>query len=98
MLKVLKVTGASLSPAFREGDFVIVAKIPFFINKINPGDIVVFNHHAHGIMIKKVERVVPEKDEVYVIGTREDSLDSRRFGPISQKAVIGKVIWHIKKP
>jgi signal peptidase I len=98
MLKVLKVTGASLSPTFREGDFVIVAKIPFFINKINPGDIVVFNHHDYGIMIKRVERVVPEKDEVYVIGTRGDSLDSRLFGPINQKTVIGKVIWHIKKP
>jgi type IV secretory pathway protease TraF len=49
-------------------------------------------------LIKIVERVLPEEEAVYVIGASEDSLDSRRLGPISHAAIKGRVIWHIAKP
>jgi type IV secretory pathway protease TraF len=47
-------------------------------------------------MMKKVERVVPDRDEIYVVGTHGNSVDSRQFGAISTKALVGKVIWHIR--
>ena len=99
MLKLLKVSGDSLSPAFQEGDFVVIAKIPLFFNHPpKPGDVIVFNHAVFGTMIKLVESVILEKEELFVVGTHQNSIDSRRFGPIPIRSVIGKVIWHIKRP
>lgn len=97
MFRLLKVSGDSLSPQYRHGDFVLVAKIPFFLSTIRRGDIVVFRHPSYGTMIKKVDHVVADRDEIYVIGTHADSVDSKQFGAIG-KAVVGKVIWHIRKP
>lgn len=85
-------------PAFRDGDFVLVCKIPFLFDKLRQGDVIAFRHKEYGTMIKQVQDFTPSKEEVRVIGTHEDSVDSRHFGPISYKDVLGKVIWHIKKP
>lgn len=94
----MKVTGESLSPVYRDGDFVLINKIPFFLKKIKKGDIIVFDHKTYGRMIKKVDKVALDTGEIYVIGTHAQSVDSREFGPIHKEAVLGKVIWHIRKP
>jgi signal peptidase I len=96
MLSLLRVSGDSLAPAYQDGDFVVVSKIPFFLGMIRCGDIIVFKNSEYGTMIKKVDRITPGGDEIYVVGTHENSVDSRRFGAISKQAVVGKVIWHIK--
>jgi len=98
MLKVLKVSGNSLSPTYQEGDFVMVSTVPLLFGALKRGDIVVFRHEVYGTMIKIVEAVAPGGEEFSVVGTRPDSVDSRRFGLISRQDVVGKVIWHIKKP
>jgi nickel-type superoxide dismutase maturation protease len=97
MIQILKVTGESLSPFFLEGDFVVVSKIPFVLRKIKCGDIVVFRHPAYGTMIKKVEQISPDGEEIFVLGTHPESTDSRQFGPLLRRQLIGKVIWHIRK-
>jgi len=98
MLQLLKVTGESLSPLYKEGDFVVITTLPFFLRRLRQGNIIVFQHGLYGTLIKIVERVLPDEDAVYVIGTSEDSLDSRRLGPISRAAIKGRVLWHIAKP
>ncbi len=98
MFRVLKVAGNSLLPTYRDGDFVLVSKIPFLFGKIRQGDVIAFRHKAYGTMIKEVQWVARNKDEIYVLGTHEDSVDSRHFGPIVRQDVLGKVLWHIKKP
>ncbi len=98
MLRLFKISGSSLSPAFREGDFVVVSKIPFLFRRLREGDVVVFRHEHYGVMIKRVASFDPDMDEVFVLGEGENSTDSRRFGPISRRSVLGKVIWHIRKP
>ena len=98
MFRLLKVTGDSLSPMYKEGDYVVITTLPFLSRRIRPGDIIVFQHGLYGTLIKIVDRILPEGDEVYVIGASENSLDSRRLGPISRQAIKGKVIWHIVKP
>lgn len=97
MIQILKVTGESLSPFFLEGDFVVVSKIPFVLRKIKAGDIVVFRHPVYGTMIKKVERISPDGEEIFVLGTHAESTDSRQFGPLRRSQLTGKVIWHIGK-
>ena len=98
MLKLLKITGNSLTPEYQEGDFVLVAKIPFFLDRLKTGDAVVFTHPAYGQMIKLVEHVDQPGKMVFVIGTHANSLDSRHLGPIPRAELQGKVICHIKKP
>ncbi|MBU2611842.1 MAG: S26 family signal peptidase [Chloroflexi bacterium] len=98
MFRLLKVTGDSLSPLYKEGDFVVITTLPFFLRRLRQGDIIVFQHGLYGTLIKIVERVLPEEEAVYVIGASEDSLDSRRLGPISRQAIMGRVIMRIAKP
>ena len=99
MLRLLKVTGTSLLPFYYEGDFVLLLKIPFFINRwIQPGDTVVFRHQDYGLMIKNVSRISPDMGEIFVLGTHPGSTDSRQFGAVSIDLVLGKVIWHFHNP
>jgi signal peptidase I len=98
MLKLLKVTGSSLSPSYQEGDFVVVTKIPLFLVHLKPGDTLVFRHPDYGTLIKQIDHLIPETGEIYVVGTDEFSVDSRRFGFITKDDILGKVIWHIKRP
>ena len=96
MIQVLKVTGESLSPLFLEGDYVLVVKCPIFLYSLKNGDVIVFQHSQYGAMIKRIGSISPESDEIYVMGNHPDSIDSRRFGPIHRKDVVGKVLWRIK--
>ena len=98
MCKVLRVTGDSLSPFFLEGDFVVVSKIPFFLRKPRSGDVVVFRHPVYGTMIKRIEHLSPDGEEVYVVGEHPLSTDSRQFGALPRRLLQGLVIWHIRKP
>lgn len=95
MCRIIKVTGESLTPLFEEGDFVLVLKIPFL--SLNSGDTIVFRHDTYGTMIKQIEDISPRNGTVRVIGTHPRSQDSRSFGPVARKDIIGKVIWHIKQ-
>ncbi len=94
MFKFIKVTGNSLYPEYREGDYVMITTIPFFSFK--KGDTIIFDHQTYGRMIKIIDRI--ESDKIHVIGTYPGSIDSRRFGPINRESILGKVIWHIQRP
>jgi len=98
MLRLLKVSGQSLTPGFQEGDFVIIVKIPLFLHPYKIGDVVVFTHPLYGNMIKRVQTVSVQNKEVFVTGSHPNSMDSHQFGAIRQTSILGKVIWHIKKP
>jgi len=97
MIQILKVTGESLSPLFLAGDFVVVSKIPCVLRKIKAGDIVVFKQPVYGTLIKQVDHFSTDGKEIFVMGTNPESTDSRQFGPLSHRQLIGKVIWHIRK-
>jgi len=96
MIQILKVTGESLSPSFREGDYVLVVKTPFLLRSFRRGDLVVFNQPPYGVMIKRIDFLSPDGDNIFVIGSHPESTDSRQFGPIPRSNIIGKVIWNIK--
>lgn len=98
MLRIIRVTGESLAPEFHGGDFVLVIKIPLPFSKYKIGDTVVFDHPFYGFLIKKIERIAKGGEELHVIGNHPLSTDSRQFGPIHCREIVGKVIWHIRKP
>jgi nickel-type superoxide dismutase maturation protease len=95
VFQILKVTGESLSPFFMHGDYVLVVKLPFVLHRLRVGDVVVFRHPAYGVMIKRLERLTPDGEELYVLGSHPDSNDSRGFGPVPRRWVLGKVVWRI---
>lgn len=96
MLRLLKVSGDSLSPVYKNGDFVLVAKIPLLFKSLQRGDMVAFHHNIYGTMIKQVEDISINGESIMVTGFNQYSVDSAQFGSISRDAIIGKVIWHIK--
>ena len=98
MFRMIQVTGESLSPLFREGDYVLVTTIPFVVKRVKAGDTILFRHPIYGTLIKQVEGIDAVLGTLSVIGTHPDSVDSRRFGPIRQEDVIGKVLWRIPRP
>ena len=98
MLRLLMVTGESLSPLYQEGDYVVLTTIPFFIRRIKPKDTIVLWNSKYGTMIKQVDHLDYGRKAVFVIGMKSESVDSRQFGLVDLKDVIGKVIWHISKP
>ena len=93
MLRLLKIRGHSLYPDFREGDYVLTVKVPFPAKKIKAGDVIVFCQPVHGLLIKRVHKVL-DAGSVEVRGSQIDSTDSRNFGPVPLERISGKVIWH----
>jgi len=98
MLRLIKVSGDSLHPGYRSGDFVVISKIPVLFNWLRAGDVVVFNRQPYGLLVKRIERVEAGGERIYVLGTQLHSVDSREFGWIDRKDVLGKVIVHAKRP
>jgi len=96
MLRFLKVTGDSLAPEYREGDFVLVSKIPFFLVPPSPGDVIAFHQPGYGLLIKRIQNISPDGG-LKVIGNHPESIDSRVFGTVRRGDILGKVIWHIRK-
>lgn len=68
------------------------------MGRIRKGDVVVFRHKVHGILIKTVGRLSGSGSEIFVSGSHVFSVDSRSFGTVAKRDLVGKVIWHFKKP
>lgn len=96
MMRLLKVRGASLWPDYDEGDYVLVAGVPFPARKIKAGDVIVFHQPGYGTLIKRVHQVLESGQAYNVRGTQIESSDSRNFGPVPRARVSGKVIASIR--
>jgi signal peptidase I len=97
MLRILKVMGDSLTPEFHQGDFVLVSKIPFLFVPPSTGDVIAFHQPGYGLLIKRIQNLNLDGG-VNVIGNHPESIDSRVFGSVRREDIIGKVIWHIRRP
>ena len=98
MLKIIKVTGNSLSPFFLSGDYVFISTNHSAYSQLRPGSTVVFNHPDFGQLIKRVHTNYPESQNVKVTGINKDSISSHKLGLIPYSDIIGKVKFHIKQP
>lgn len=96
LLQMLKIRGHSLYPAYQDGDYVLVSRVPLLLRGIRPGDAVVFRHARHGKLIKLVERLEDQGRKVFLVGLDEASVDSRHFGAVPREQILGAVIRHIR--
>ena len=86
MFPFFSVKEQSMEPHIKDGDFVIA--FPFFRPKA--GNLVVFKQDDK-LMLKRV-MAVHEKEKYWVEGdNKKESKDSRHFGWISKKQVLGTV-------
>lgn len=81
-----------MEPYLLDGDFVVVSILPFLIVKPKAGDIVVIKRER--CIIKRISKIKGEK--IFVEGdNKKESTDSRSFGWIDRKNIIGKVIFKL---
>lgn len=80
-----------MHPLYKPGERVVVIKKEFFPIKI--GNVVVLKDPRNGTIILK--RVSKMKSKLYfVVGDNsKESTDSRQFGWIRKKYIIGKVLY-----
>jgi len=78
MLKIIKVTGSSLSPFFLPGDYVLVNTYRPGYKNLLAGNVVVFQHTEFGRLIKRVHTNFPGTENLKVAGSHENSI-SRLF-------------------
>ncbi len=78
-----------MSPFLKPGNKVLISKF----GKIKIGDVVVFKiNNIH--FIKRISEI--KNNQYFVLGdNKKESIDSRKFGWIEKKDIIGKMIYKI---
>ena len=90
MIRIFRVSGASMEPDYREGDFVLVLRAR--MRQFKPGTPIAFMHPDYGLLIKKVDYSNLESKVVWVSGTNARSIRSQNLGPISVNQILGTVL------
>ena len=105
-LRLMRVVGCSMLPALRPGELVLVDASAFRRRPPRRGEVVVARPDACGgrALVKRILAVPHDpieldgqrwrlgRDEFFIAGDRqEDSLDSRRFGPVVRADILGLV-------
>ena len=82
-----RVVGDSMKPTYRNGQTIIVS----FSRQHKTGDVVVAFMNGREVL-KRIKKI--KNGEVYLIGdNKAESTDSRKYGWIQDRHVIGRVIW-----
>lgn len=95
LFKIVRIRGDSLSPLYRDGDYVIASGQRSRLSRLRPGDVILFRQPGYGQLIKRIERIEP-CGSLFVLGSAPDSTDSRVFGPVPRSAVSGVVVAHFR--
>lgn len=85
-------------PLLADGDLVLAVDWYWLVGDLRQGDQVVFRHPVYGTLVKLVDEIRPAQGVLTVRGTRPVSLDSQEFGPVPVSAVLGKVLWRVRRP
>lgn len=95
LLSRFKVLGKSMEPLICEGQSLLVSFLPYFFRKPKAGEIIVLRSPKDKrYVVKRIQKI--EKDRYFVVGDNKDkSTDSREFGLITKKDIVGKVIYYV---
>ena len=106
VFSAVRVSGISMLPTLQDEQIIFVNKMAYWENAPQNGDIVIVREPIDNIQV--VKRIVGtpgtaitiedktfilKEDEYYIEGdNRDNSIDSRAYGPIRSERIIGKVI------
>ena len=93
LLRLLKVSGDSMVPAFCDGDYVLTCRRP--AARIRVGDVVAVDHPRLGRIIKRVTGVHPDSGFELAGDNHRASTPTGRLGPVAANRIIGKVVWTV---
>ena len=91
-LRIHRIRGQSMSPAFRHDDYVL--SIGWRRTRYRTGDVVIANHPTLGTLIKRIARV-DERNRVLLAGDNPASSDRLTLGWQLPSSLVGKVRWRI---
>lgn len=82
-------------PDFQEGDLLFVSKLIYLFQNPRVNDIIVCRSSVDKkFLLKYIAKI--KQDYYYILGKNvENSIDSRHFGWITKKEIVGKVIYKI---
>lgn len=92
-LRRFRVEDDSMRPALEPGDHVLVNRWAYKFHPPTKGDLVVVRdpETPRRFLVKRVSDV-PDATQIRVLGDNADrSRDSRAFGPIASREIVGKV-------
>ncbi len=94
------VSGRSMEPTFKPNQTLLVSSIPYFFREPKVGEVVVVKDprdpstssgQGGRLLLKRIDK--KRKEEYFVVGDNpKQSTDSKDFGWITNKEIIGKVI------
>ena len=90
--RLLLVVGNSMYPTYKDGEHLI--SIPVSFKKIREGDVLIFRtpYNEKRVVIKRVALKCTKTKELFFLGDNlADSYDSRNYGFVPYKYVLGKV-------
>lgn len=92
-LQKYRVQGHSMEPLFFEGQTVIINKYSYTFQKPQLRDCVIVQvYSSKKIVLKRITKI--KNNNIYLEGdNKHDSMDSKEFGWIEKKQIIGKVIF-----
>lgn len=86
----LRIKGHSMEPTIKNGQTIFVSSLPYCFKKPKRNDIVALKKDD-SVFVKRISKI--ENNTYFVMGDNvHDSMDSRRFGAIQEKHIMGKVL------
>ena len=84
-----------MEPTLKEKDLILISVIPYLFKKPKINDIVAFRiKKEKTIFIKRIKKI--EDSKYFVYGdNKNDSYDSSKFGEITVKQIMGKLIYKL---
>lgn len=91
-----QIEGKSMLPSFPSGTVVLINKLAFLFSAPKVNDVILLCHpRTKRILIKRI--LIKKKDTYFVQGDNVDqSTDSRDFGFITKKDILGKVLIAVR--
>ena len=96
-ISLFRVAGASMEPGLRERDLVVVETLSYLIRRPRAGEVVVARHPSTDVLI--VKRIAEVQGQRYVLRGDNDreSSDSRVFGAVTRKMLVGRVLTVLRR-
>ncbi|MGB0211117.1 S26 family signal peptidase [Algiphilus sp.] len=92
-VRLFRVTGNSMFPAYPGGDYVLAWRHP--LQRFAAGDVVVVDHPSYGRIIKRIAAVDADRRLRLTGDNIAESTASQLLGDVGSDRIVGRVICRI---